>query len=205
MLKLTSGPILVVCAHPDDAELMAGGIISRAVSNGVEVYSVIISDGCENGEIKIRQKEAHKAARILGIKEIYFCGIKDGRIPHNIEMVNKVEKYLRDIDPSIVITHSDQDTHQDHKNVCNITLSATRRKPEIVLLGETPSTFLNDNLLYFDITDTLENKVKALKAYYSQIKEGPVNIQNIKTLASFRGQRAGTKYAEAFKNWRMVL
>lgn len=200
-----NGPILVVGAHPDDAELMAGGLISRAVSQGVDVYSVVISDGCENGEIAARQKEARRAAKILGVKEIYLCGIKDGRIPHNIEMVRLVENYMRDIDPSVVITHSDQDTHQDHKNVSYITASASRRKPGIVLMGETPSSYFQDNLVYFDISDYLDNKIKALKTYTSQIKHGPVNLRNIKMLATYRGQKVGTKYAEAFMNWRMLL
>lgn len=205
MKVLFSGPLLIITAHPDDMELMAGGIAARAASQNVDVYSMVISDGCENGDVKIRKNEMMKSARLLGIKEVKLCGCKDGRIAHTIDMVTMVEQYLNDIDPSVVITHTTQDTHQDHKNVCNITLSATRLKPKIVLMGETPSSHLGDNLVYFDITDNIDAKIKALKVYKSQISNGPVDINEVKTLASFRGSKAKVKYAEAFINWRMLL
>jgi LmbE family N-acetylglucosaminyl deacetylase len=198
-------PLLVIGAHPDDIELMAGGLIARVTSNKNDVYSMVISDGGENGDIDIRHKELRRAAKILNIKEVRTCGIKDGKVPHNIDTVRVVEDYIKEVNPSIIITHTDQDTHQDHKNVCHITLSAVRCKPISVLLGETPSSYFNENLIYFDITNMINAKIKALRAYRSQIKNGPVNINSVRTLAAFRGNRASVKYAEAFSGWLMVL
>jgi len=125
--------------------------------------------------------------------------------PAYIETVKMIDSFIRDIQPGIIITHSTEDTHQDHKNVSNITLSSTRRRQSIVLMGETPTSFFNDNLVYFDITDQMKMKIKALKVYLSQIQDGPIRLKNIRTLAGYRGQKIGTKYAEAFKSWRMVL
>jgi LmbE family N-acetylglucosaminyl deacetylase len=200
-----NGPLLIISAHPDDMELMAGGVIARATSQNADVYSMVVSDGSENGTAEIRKKELMRASKVLGIKEVRLCGVKDGNVPHNIEMVKIVESYIKDVNPSVIITHTDHDTHQDHKNVCYITLSAARCKPTIVLMGETPSSNLSENLVYFNISDTMDAKIKALRAYRSQIKNGPVDINSIKTLAAFRGSKVRVKYAEAFTNWRMLL
>ncbi|MGE5403305.1 MAG: PIG-L deacetylase family protein [Candidatus Doudnabacteria bacterium] len=205
MKLLLEGPLLVIGAHPDDVELMAGGVIGRATSQKADVYSMVISDGGQNGDIEVRHKELKKASKILGIKEVKTCGLKDGEVPHNLETVKMVEKYIKDVNPSVIITHTDEDTHQDHKNVCHISLSAARFQPTIVLLGETPSSYFHDNLVYFNITDSIDRKVKALSMYNSQIRNGPVSIENIKTLAAFRGNRVQVKYAEAFVSWRMLL
>lgn len=199
------GPLLVISAHPDDMELMAGGVIARAISQNADVYSIVISDGSENGNALIRKNELMRASKILGIKEVRLCGVKDGNVPHNIDMVKMVENYINEVNPSVIITHTDKDTHQDHKNVSYITLSAARCRPTIVLMGETPSSNLSENLVYFDITDTMDTKIKALKSYRSQIKNGPVNINSIKMLAAFRGTKVRVKYAEAFTNWRLLL
>lgn len=205
MFLRSNGPILIVGAHPDDCELMAGGLIHRAVSDGVDVYSAVMSDGTENGRMITRQQEVERASKILGIKKVFFCGLKDGMILHNIDTVKIIDNFIKDIQPGIIITHSMDDTHQDHKNVCNITLSSVRRRQNIVLMGETPTSYFNDNLVYFDITNTMEMKMKALRVYLSQIRDGPIRLKNVRTLARYRGQKIGTKYAEAFKNWRMLL
>lgn len=199
------GPLLVIGAHPDDVELMAGGVISRVSSEKVDVYSLVISNGGQNGDVDIRHNELQKASKILGIKEVWTCGLKDGEVPHTLETVSMVEKYIKDIDPSVIITHTAQDTHQDHKNVCHISLSAARSRPTNVLLGETPSSYLNDNLIYFNITDSIDRKLNALSVYSSQIRDGPVSLDHIRTLAAFRGIKAQVKYAEAFSCWRMLL
>lgn len=200
-----NGTLLGIGAHPDDIELMCGGLIDRTVAAGGEAFAVVISDGCENGEVTLRQKEAQNAARMLGIKELHLCGIKDGNIHHSIEMVKLIDRYIHDIQPDLIITHCDQDTHQDHKNVCNITLSATRRCPNMVLLGETPSSFLSDNLVYVDISKSMGRKITALKEFSSQIQSGPLDLKSVRMLAAFRGQKVGTRYAEAFKNWRIIF
>lgn len=200
-----SKSILVIGAHPDDTEIMAGGLISRAVLDGFNVYSVVVSDGCENGEAKIRQEETKEAGKILGLKEIWFCGIKDGTIIHDINMVRLIEKFVREVDPFLIITHSPQDTHQDHKNLCSSVLSAARRRPCSILMGETPSSYISENLVYADITDTIGVKIKALSVHESQIKDGPINLRNIKITSEFRGQNAGVEYAECFVNWRTII
>lgn len=200
-----NGCLLAIGAHPDDIELMSGGLIARTVSQGGEAFAIVISDGCENGSVACRQKEAKVGARVLGIKELHLCGLKDGYIPHTIDMVKMIEHYIKDIQPDTIVTHCDQDTHQDHKNVCHITLSAARRHPHMVLLGETPSSFFSDNLIYIDISENIDRKIKSLKGFKSQINNGPINLNSVKMLAAYRGQKVGTSYAEAFKNWRFLI
>jgi hypothetical protein len=74
-------PLLVIGAHPDDIELMAGGLIARMTAGKNEVYSMVISDGGRNGDVQVRYRELKRAARILNIKDVYRGEMTKNRKP----------------------------------------------------------------------------------------------------------------------------
>ena len=61
--------ILVFGAHPDDAELGAGATIAKATANGKKVGIIDLTRGelGTRGTPEIRDKEAQKAAKVLGV------------------------------------------------------------------------------------------------------------------------------------------
>lgn len=71
--------VLVVFAHPDDAEFTAGGTIARWASEGSEIYYAVCTDGSKGSAdselttealILQRQAEQQPAAKHLGVKEV---------------------------------------------------------------------------------------------------------------------------------------
>jgi LmbE family N-acetylglucosaminyl deacetylase len=74
---------MVVTAHPDDPEFLAGGTVARLAREGREVTYVIVTNGNKGSSdraitsqhlVPIRQEEQLRAARVLGVERVEFLG-----------------------------------------------------------------------------------------------------------------------------------
>jgi len=117
--------ILVITAHPDDAELLFGGTIHKYSKNGHDVDILIVTNGESWNKIgildrekiiRLRKKEAKKAGKILGIKNISFLDLKDGLV-NRVELIPILIDEIRKSNPNIILTHSESEGHYDHKEV----------------------------------------------------------------------------------------
>ena len=108
----------------------------------------------------------------------------------------------------MIFVNSPDDTHQDHRNLAQSALSATRYVPNL-LFFEVPSTVNFTANCATDIADVLETKLAGLAAHESQVTK--TNIEDLTILelarscANFRGIQARVKYAEAFQSVRLLL
>ncbi|SDP33440.1 N-acetylglucosaminyl deacetylase, LmbE family [Actinopolyspora xinjiangensis] len=117
--------MLVVGAHPDDAEIGAGGTIHRRVRAGWEVTVLTMSHGAVGGDPDERVREAHAAINSLGAT-LLLEDLPDGAILDDVETVRRIERAVRRVQPDVVLVHSENDTHQDHRAVYRATVSAAR-------------------------------------------------------------------------------
>ncbi|OGC46990.1 hypothetical protein A2713_00485 [candidate division WWE3 bacterium RIFCSPHIGHO2_01_FULL_35_17] len=141
--------ILVVTAHPDDNEIICGGIVARLIAEGKKVRLVVTTTGgkgfqdrrdiTEEEFAKIRIAEQIAAGKELGIPESenFNLGIPDGEIENTIPNIEKVVFHIRQFKPDIIITHNpfdpintfDEETHwinhRDHRSTSSIVLDAT--------------------------------------------------------------------------------
>jgi len=108
--------ILVICAHPDDAELGCGGTIMKAIDAGYKVGIIDLTEGemGTRGTAETRKSEAEEAANIMGIHLRENLGFSDGLFDndhnHRIEVIKKIRKHT----PSLIITNAPDDRHPDH-------------------------------------------------------------------------------------------
>ncbi|UII79801.1 bacillithiol biosynthesis deacetylase BshB1 [Flagellimonas sp. CMM7] len=108
--------ILVFGAHPDDAELGAGGTIAKEVSRGKKIGIIDLTRGelGTRGSAEIRDKEAAEAAKILGIAVRENMEFADGFFvndkEHQLEIIKMVRKYR----PEVVLCNAIDDRHIDH-------------------------------------------------------------------------------------------
>jgi hypothetical protein len=108
--------VLVVVAHPDDAEFWAGGTIAGWVDEGTVVTYCVLTDGdaggfdpkISRGEIpRIRRAEQRDAAALLGVNDVRFLGLPEGSLrdtspdPHE-----KLVRVIRQVRPQRVVTWS---------------------------------------------------------------------------------------------------
>lgn len=200
--------ILAIGAHPDDIEFGCGGALTKFAAKGHQIYLLVMTRGGMGASPKVRTKEQADAKLILGAQQVFWGGYRDTYLEADKNMIGKIEKVIARVKPAFIFCHYPDDTHQDHRHLCQTTVSATRYVKN-VLFYEGPTTQNFSPQVFIDISDTLEQKVRALKAHRSQIKKTNIEDLSIVELAyssaNFRGIQGRVKYAEAFHSLRLFI
>ncbi len=203
-MVLTSKLILAIGAHPDDIELGCGGSINSLSSQGGRVVALFLSKGEKSGNPEQRVKESKTALSILGIEDVFFGDFPDTEIPDSHRAIAFIESYIEKYNPDTVLTHTIHDTHQDHRQVGWLSLSASRNVPRL-LAYETPRVTSGFLPSYFvDISDCVERKWIALQCHKSQKDKRYLAYESMVRLSSFRGNMVNLPAAEAFEVIRYV-
>jgi len=199
-LVFKSKLILAVGAHPDDIELGCGGTLCAAVRAGTRVIALFVTKGEQSGDAEVRMKESRDALGVLGVKEVFFGDFPDTEIPSSHKSIDFLEQFYTKYKPDIVLTHSVNDIHQDHRQVGWLSISAFRNVPKI-LAYETPrvnpSAF--SPTYFVDISHSVKEKWEALKCHLSQKAKRYLTYESMVNLASFRGRQVNLAEAEAFE------
>ena len=108
--------ILAFGAHPDDVELGCSGTIAKEISLGKKVGIIDLTRGelGTRGSVEIRNLEAVKASKILGISARENLDMRDGFFVNDEEHQMKIIKMIRKYQPEIVLCNAVDDRHIDH-------------------------------------------------------------------------------------------
>jgi LmbE family N-acetylglucosaminyl deacetylase len=112
--------ILAIGAHAGDMELTAGAVLLKQRQLGDRVVLLHLSLG-ERGNPKRsaaeygsqKRKEAEGAAKVLGA-DVLFGPFRDGEVPNNEDARRYVADVIRQVRPTLVITHWRESIHRDH-------------------------------------------------------------------------------------------
>ncbi len=189
--------ILVISAHPDDAELGCGGTIIKHVEAGVRVGLIDLTAGEMGslGDAETRLREAQEAARILGVAFRENLRFPDAFFEVNREHRLRIVEKIRQYRPQIIITSAMGDRHPDHDKTARLVNEAvfwagmrriqTPRYPQPhrphTVLGYFHAHFGKPDLLV-DIRPYLRRKMEAVRAYASQV--GRTDAERSATLIS---------------------
>ena len=219
--------IMVIVAHPDDAEFgCAGSIVRKVKEEGAYVLYVICTNGGKGTPdpsissehlTQVRRGEQWCAAGVLGVQEVIFLDYPDGGLEDTPEFREHLVRLIREHRPDTVYTmdpYRRYQMHRDHRIVGRVALDAVfpyARDPlhHASLLqndGLEPHKvkdvylFSTDAADHFvDITGVFEIKVKALACHESQMK----SIEEWRGFITMWGKEAGAKagvpLAEGFK------
>ncbi|WP_422859731.1 bacillithiol biosynthesis deacetylase BshB1 [Flagellimonas sp. S174] len=210
--------ILVFGAHPDDAELGAGGTIAKEVSRGKRVGIVDLTRGelGTRGSAEIRDKESVKAAEILDVMVRENMEFADGFFvndkAHQLEIVKMVRKYR----PDIVLCNAVDDRHIDHgkgsKLVSDACFLSGLTKIDTKMDGEEEwQEAWRPKVVYHyiqwknltpdfavDVTGFIDKKTEAILAYSSQFfdpnsdePETPISSKNFIDSVNYRARDLG--------------
>jgi LmbE family N-acetylglucosaminyl deacetylase len=200
--------ILAIGAHPDDIEFGCGGSLIKYAGWGHHLFLLVMTEGGLGAPKRVRKAEQLDAQEILGIQRIFWGNYEDTYLEVNKDVINQVENVIAEIKPDFIFCHFPDDTHQDHRHLAQVVISATRYIRN-VLFYEGPTTQNFDPQIFIDISDTLDRKIKALEAHHSQIEK--TNIEDLTILelarstANFRGTQGRVKFAEAFRALRLFI
>jgi len=170
-----SKTILAVLAHPDDESFGLGGTLALYTRQGHNTY-LICATGGEAGTVDaehlngfkdtaaLRSDELKRAARILGLKEVFLLGYRDSGMPgtednkhpnaqitHSVdEVAGKVVRYIREFKPDIVLTFDPIGgyKHPDHIHIHKATLLAFEKADDASFHPEAGLPFKPRTLYY---------------------------------------------------------
>lgn len=212
--------ILVIGPHPDDQELGMGGTIVKLARQGHRVHIVDMTNGepTPRGSVETRAAEAAAAARMMGVGRT-LLGLKNREVTHDLASRHKLAALIRVHRPDWLFLPYPTDAHPDHVAVTRIgedaRFDAKLTKTDIPgepwhprriiyyfcthLRMNFPATFC------VDISDTMEEKMRACACYESQglAAEGGLG-QMVRTIAAYFGTRINTAYAEPLFTYEML-
>ena len=192
--------LMVVGAHPDDAEYKAGGLAALYVALGHEVLFVSVTNG-ESGHHRIkgpelvdrRRAEAAEAGRRAGLTYEVWDN-PDGRLVADLPRREAMIRAIRGYKPDLLLTHRPNDYHPDHRQTSLLVQDAAylltvppicpdvphlRRDPVIAYLSDDFSRpYPFDPTVAIDIGEVWESKMAMLDAHVSQFYEWlPYNMR----------------------------
>jgi N-acetylglucosamine malate deacetylase 1 len=178
--------ILVMAAHPDDAELGCAGTILAHIAQGKKVGMIDFTKGDlgTRGTPQLRLQEADTAARILGLSVRENMGFADGFFKNDEEHQRALIKLIRKYQPEVVLANAPEDRHPDHGKASSLASDACflagLRKIETSLDGKNQEAWRPRSVYYYiqdrllkpdlivDISEYWDQKVKAINAFKSQ-------------------------------------
>ncbi|MCS7051613.1 MAG: PIG-L family deacetylase, partial [Thermomicrobium sp.] len=104
--------VLVVMAHPDDAEFVCAGTVARWASEGSEVVYVLVTSGDKGSNdptltseqlATIREAEQREAARILGVRHVEFLRYRDAEVVADLGLRRAIVRAIRQFRPDAVV------------------------------------------------------------------------------------------------------
>jgi N-acetylglucosamine malate deacetylase 1 len=200
--------VLVVAPHPDDESIGCGGALRRHVERGDRVAAVYLTSG-ELGlkqfpreeAWKIRETEAQKAAKILGLAEPVFLRFPDWTLREHVEVAAAaLARLLKSEAPEMIYVPHPLEWHPDHKAALAI-LFAALKEAEIsaTIRGYEIWTPMPEYDHVENIDEAMAIKLRAIRAHKSQLAQLPYD-RAIRGLNAYRGAIAGRcQFAEVFK------
>jgi len=199
--------VLVIVAHADDMEFMAGGTLARMAEMGYAVHEVIATNN-ERGTLDpewsprftavARREEARRGAKTLGVNpDIEFLGYDDGRLsetPLN-ELRERCMRAIRRLRPDVLFTwdaFAPYENHQDHRAVAWAAMEAASFSHFPLYHPEHRDEGLQPHLVgeqYFfakvpyeankavDISGHIKRKIEALCEHVSQMELTVAELQ----------------------------
>jgi N-acetylglucosamine malate deacetylase 1 len=211
--------ILVVAPHADDEVLGVGGTIAKLRAQGDVVHVAIVTAGhppdFTDAQHVVARAEANAAHALLGVANTVFLDLPAAALDTLLhrELNRCLDAVLLDVRPHVVFVPFPGDLHRDHQLVFESTMVAVRPNgghvPAEVYAYETLSEtnwnapYLSAGFtpnVFVDITEHLEAKIAAIRAYATQLEPFPHERSEpaIRALATLRGATSGCAAAEAF-------
>jgi LmbE family N-acetylglucosaminyl deacetylase len=216
---------MVIVAHPDDAEFTMAGTVAAWTKAGCKVIYVICTDGNAGSHepgmtrerlAEIRRGEQRAACATLDVCEVVFLGYDDGQLQPSLDLRRDLVRTIRHYKPEVVFSGDPTRmfsgdryiNHPDHRAAAHAALDAVAPASAMPLLWpeEGPPHRVHKVYIYgnsepnvwVDISDTIGQKISALKQHASQMGDWDPT-DRIKEWAAETGKDQGLSYAESYR------
>jgi bacillithiol biosynthesis deacetylase BshB1 len=216
--------VLVVAAHPDDAEICVGGTMLKLGSLGRRIGVVDLTRGemGTRGTADDRAREVAAANAILKLAVRHNLDLGDGRVEATLDARERLAALIREHQPDVLIAHHADDLHPDHAT-CGLLARAAWYLSGLARLADPDATqpvkrpkrlyhFMGhvpfEPTFVVDIGPVWEQKVALVRCYASQLAPqgssdkgqhllfGADILQRMETRARTYGERIGVRFGE---------
>lgn len=208
--QFTQAKLKILClgAHPDDIEIGCGGTILKLTElHDTHVTWIVFSTNTE------RKKEAIESANAFleksSTKTIVVNNFDETYFPYDGRKIKQYFFQLYPLNPDIVFTHYQGDSHQDHKLINELTWNTFR--DHLIFEYEIPKydgDLGNPNVYSILSKEICEKKIETItKVFLSQINRNWFDEETFWALLRLRGVESNsiTKYAEAFYARKILM
>jgi len=211
--------LLVIAAHPDDAEISVGGTIAVSRRQGLSVGILDLTDGepTPRGTPERRAAETAQATDALDVSWRGNLGLPNRRLQNDLDSRSALAGALRLCRPNVILAHYWDDAHPDHV-AASALIDAARFWAKLSRTDLPGEPFWPPRLYYYwsihlrihpkpafvvDISDTIDDKLAAVRCYESQISAkstdgGPSALDDIRDRARYWGWTIGKHFGEPF-------
>jgi LmbE family N-acetylglucosaminyl deacetylase len=232
-LHLQPTSAMAIYAHPDDADVAAGGLLAQWASDGCAVHLVVVCDGSKGshapqadaGSLRdVRKEELQLAADLLGATTVTNLDRPDGGVANDEELRSTLVGLIRLHRPEVVVGPDPTATffggvyvnHRDHRETGWALLDAvapaaamplyfpTKGEPHQV--GRLLLSGTHEPDVVADVTRTIDTKVKAVLAHASQLAGDAEAIRDVVYgRAEQAGRPVGAAFGEAFRSVELAF
>lgn len=225
--------ILAIGSHPDDVELGCAATLAKEISLGKKVGVLDLTRGelGTRGSAEIRDKEAAKAAEILGVAVRENLSFADGFFTNDKNHQMAVIQLIRKYQPDIILCNAIDDRHIDHQKgsdlVSHSCFLSGLRKVETHFDGLVQKAWRPKHVYHYiqwknlepdfvvDVSGFIDKKMESIKAYGSQFYDpnskepiSPIATKNFLDSVTYRaqdlGRLIGVEAGEGFTTERYV-
>jgi bacillithiol biosynthesis deacetylase BshB1 len=214
--------VLSIVAHPDDTELTCGGTVIKMAEAGykVGVLDLTAGESGTRGNAHLREREAAKASKVMGLAHRENLGLPDAGIEDTREYKLKIAERIRALRPRTVILPYWKGRHPDHyltgrigyeacflAGLAKISLAGQPFRPHKIIYATYYVPAVRPTFVV-DVSAQHEKKLKAILCYSSQFSPQK-DMQNlfpsgrdlrdrVGSLARHFGLMIGVRYGEPF-------
>ena len=216
--------LLAIMAHPDDAELLCGGSLSKAAAlrDRVGILDLTRGEAASTGSVEARAEEAARSADLMGLAVRRNAKLRDSGLINDDASRSVVVGLIRELRPRVIVTHWRRGRHPDHRVAAQLAYDASflsalknydapgdAHRPEKVVHCLLFREDAPGPSFVVDITDHIETKMAALACFESQFSgkasagevfgagDRPLEDQ-IRAQCAHHGSRIRCAYGEPF-------
>lgn len=192
--------VLIILPHPDDESFATAGTIMHYKDLGYKVTYLCLTKGemgrnlgnppLANRETlpKVREKELQEAAKILGIDEVIFFGLRDKTIEFHDEedLAKRMKETIEKLMPEKIFTfYPGFSIHPDHDAcgaiVCRaVEMIENEKRPKLyaMAIAKGATKVIGKPHITYDVKKYSDRKMRALKAHRTQMQEVAAVIEH---------------------------
>jgi LmbE family N-acetylglucosaminyl deacetylase len=232
-MRVEANSAMAIFAHPDDADVAAGGLLAQLANDGCEVHLVVVCDGSKGSHVpqvdarslrEVRRGELQEAADLLGAKGVHCLNHVDGSVTNDeglrATLVGLIREYRPDVvvgpDPTATFFGGVYVNHRDHRETGWALLDAVAPAaamplyfPEKGVAHQVRQLLLSGTHepdVVVDVSDTIDVKAKAVLAHASQMGGDAEGIRDVVyQRAEQAGRPVGISYGESFRSVELAF